>query len=63
MPSSEQIAYRVPHAAKVLDIGLRTLWELIKTGEIESFKIGRSRRIRRSALIAYVERQQQEPAA
>jgi excisionase family DNA binding protein len=63
MPSSEQIAYRVPHAAQVLDIGLRTLWDLIKNGEIESFKIGRSRRIRRSALIAYVERQQQEPAA
>jgi excisionase family DNA binding protein len=56
VPSDDQIAYRVPHAAKVLDIGLRTMWELLQAGEIESIKIGRSRRIPRSALVAYIER-------
>jgi len=57
---SEQIAYTVKHAAKVLDIGERTLWQLINSGEVESFKIGWSRRISRSALEQYVERQRRK---
>jgi excisionase family DNA binding protein len=31
------------------------MWELVRTGEIESVKIGASRRILRAALVAYIE--------
>lgn len=54
--SDEQFAYRVPHAAKVLDLGVRTVWGLVHSGEIESIKIGSARRIPRAALVAYVEK-------
>ncbi|MEU7904784.1 helix-turn-helix domain-containing protein [Actinoplanes sp. NPDC049118] len=50
--ASEQLAFTVPHAAKVLDLSPRTVWYLANTGQIESIKIGRSRRITRAALIA-----------
>lgn len=54
-PPDDQIAYKVPHAAKVLDLGERTVWGLVLSGQIESILIGRSRRIPRAALVAYVE--------
>lgn len=53
-PPDDQIAYKVPHAARTLDLSERQMWELVRKGEIESFKIGTSRRIPRSALVAYV---------
>ncbi|WP_020573078.1 helix-turn-helix domain-containing protein [Salinispora arenicola] len=59
---SEQIAYTVPHAAQLLDLGERTVWQLVKAEEddpgtgIESVKIGWSRRVPRVALLAYMER-------
>lgn len=57
-PFGEQLAYSVRHAADVLDLSERRMWELVRTGEVESFKIGASRRIARSVLVAYVERLQ-----
>lgn len=53
---SDQIAYTVKHGARVVDISERQMWELIRKGEVESVKIGRSRRIPRVALVAYIER-------
>lgn len=61
--ADEQIAYTVPHAAKVLDIGERTMWDLVDKEEIESFTIGRSRRITRVALLAFVAKQGKTSAA
>lgn len=55
LPADDQIAYKVPHAAKVLDLGLRTVWGLVHSGEIESILIGRSRRVSRAALIAFID--------
>lgn len=55
-PANDQIAYKVPQAAKVLDLSARKVWELVYAGEIESIKIGRSRRVTRAALVAYVDR-------
>lgn len=52
--SPEQIAYSVPHAAEVLDFSERHMWDLIKSGEVESFKVGASRRITRAALVAFI---------
>lgn len=54
-PADDQIAYKVPHAAQVIDLSERQMWELVRRGDIESFKIGTSRRIPRSALVAYIE--------
>lgn len=52
------MAYSVRTAAKVLDLSVRTVWDLVAKGEIDSFKIGASRRISRAALVAYIERAQ-----
>jgi excisionase family DNA binding protein len=43
-------------AAERLDIGRTRLYELLAAGEIESVKVGRSRRIPAAALAHYVER-------
>jgi excisionase family DNA binding protein len=51
----EPLAYTVPHAARALDISARKAWELVHSGVIESIKIGRSRRVTRRALEAYVD--------
>jgi excisionase family DNA binding protein len=57
-PRDEQIAYSARSAARVLDISERQVVSLITTGKIESFKIGKSRRITRTALLDFVQRQQ-----
>lgn len=54
-PVDEPLAYSVPRAAKKLDIGVRSMWHLVHTGQIDSVKIGASRRIPREALHAYLE--------
>jgi excisionase family DNA binding protein len=43
-------------AAERLDIGRTLLYELLASGEIESVKLGRNRRIPAEALAAYVDR-------
>lgn len=53
--TDNQIAYTVRNAAKVLDVGERTMWQLVMDDEIPSIKIGRSRRILRADLMAYAE--------
>lgn len=55
---ASQIAYKIPNAARVLDMGVRKVWALVHSGEIESFKIGSSRRVTRQALLDYIERQE-----
>jgi excisionase family DNA binding protein len=41
-------------AADQLDIGITKLYELIKSGEIPTVKIGTSRKIRQADLDAYI---------
>lgn len=48
--------YRVPDAAEVYSLSRSRIYELIAAGEIESFKIGRTRLIAASALDAYCDR-------
>jgi excisionase family DNA binding protein len=54
--ANEPLAYKVEKAADLLDVGETTVWELIARGEIESIKVGASRRITRAGLEAYVRR-------
>jgi len=45
-----------PAAASLLGIGLKTLYCLINSGHLPAYKIGRVIRLRRTEVIAYVER-------
>lgn len=50
------IAYRPEQALVVFPIGNTTLFAKLKSGEIDSFTIGRARLIPRQALIDFMER-------
>lgn len=45
-----------PAAASVLGIRLKTLYGLINSGDLPAYKIGRVIRLRRTEVMAYVER-------
>lgn len=52
----ERLLYRVEEAAQLLAIARCTVFDLIARGELESVKIGASRRISRTALERYITR-------
>ena len=54
--SKAKLLYRVDTAAALCEMGRSKFWELVMSGEIESIKIGRSRRIPAEALRSWVER-------
>jgi excisionase family DNA binding protein len=58
-----RLAYSVEEAAALLGIGRTFMFQLVATGEIESFKIGNLRKISHEALIAYINRLRSEQAA
>lgn len=60
--SPEPLVYSVEQAADLLGVGRTFMFRLLATGEIESFKIGKRRKIARDALHAYIDRLRQEQA-
>ncbi len=62
---AEPLLYRPEDAATALGIGRSKFWKLIASAEIETVRIGRSRRVPAQALEDYVERLRQgsRPAA
>ena len=58
----QQLLVTVEEGARRLGCGRTALYERVRKGEIESIKLGRSRRIPVDALEAYVERLRQEQA-
>lgn len=50
------IAKTVPAVAAMFGISGRTLWDYVSSGEIESFKLGRTRLIPREAAYAFRDR-------
>jgi excisionase family DNA binding protein len=54
---NQPLLYRVRDAANLLAISETVLYDLIARGEVESLKIGGSRRITRAALEAYIAKQ------
>lgn len=56
------LALTVEEAARRLAIGRTLMYQLVMAGAIDSFKIGRHRRIAVSALQAYVEQQRMREA-
>ena len=59
-PTTPRILFTVEQAAEQLSIGRTTLYALLKTGEIQSVKIGPLRRIPLTALLAYTTRKAAE---
>jgi excisionase family DNA binding protein len=59
---ADQIAYSVPHAAIVMDLSARKVWQLVNDGDIEVIRIGRSVRIPRVALLTYIESRRDKTA-
>jgi len=59
--TTEHALLTVEEAADRLHIGRTRMFALVKSGEIESVQIGRSRRIHPDAIDAYAHRLQNEP--
>jgi excisionase family DNA binding protein len=59
----DQLLLTPEHAAEALAVGRTKLYELLRTGALESVRIGAARRIPAAALTAYVEHLRQQEAA
>jgi excisionase family DNA binding protein len=56
MPADSRLLLTPEHAAAKLDVGRTTIYALMASGELQSVKIGRSRRVPASSLDEYVGR-------
>lgn len=56
MPEDHQLLLSPERAAERLDLGRSKIFELIATGELESVRIGRARRIPADAVRDYIAR-------
>ncbi|MFC4054655.1 helix-turn-helix domain-containing protein [Actinomadura syzygii] len=54
---AEPLAYRAEEVPQAFPIGRTALFKLLRTGEIESFKVGRARFVPRQALVDFMARQ------
>ncbi len=52
-----RLLYSVPEAGRLLGVGRTYIFRLIASGEIESIKLGKLRKIPRDALGRYIDRQ------
>lgn len=53
----EPLAYRAEDVPQIFPLGRTLLFQKLKSGEIESFLVGRARLIPRDSLIRFMERQ------
>lgn len=60
---ARRLLYSVEEAANLLGIGRTYMFQLVATGEIDSFKVGKHRKIPNGALEVYIERLREEQAA
>jgi len=58
----EKLLFRPSEAATALGLSRSTVYELIQTGELDSFVVGHKRLIPREALTSWIERQRAVPA-
>jgi excisionase family DNA binding protein len=54
--NAEKLLHSPEETAEMLGVGRSQVFELIARNEIESFKIGRLRKVPRDAIDAYIER-------
>ena len=55
-PRNEPLTYSVAEAAEALGIGLNATYELVNSGRVKSFKIGRKIRVPREGLVEFIRR-------
>jgi excisionase family DNA binding protein len=53
--SNEPLVYTIPQAAKELEVSRSTVYRLITDGELESISVRSRKRVRRSALVRYLD--------
>jgi excisionase family DNA binding protein len=58
-----RLLYSVEEAAQLLGIGRTFMFELVATGQVDSLKIGKRRKVPRQALHEYIARLKDEQAA
>jgi excisionase family DNA binding protein len=61
--TERKVLCSVPDLAAMLSIGRTAAWELVRSREIRSVKIGRTRRVPLSAIHEYLERLLEEESA
>lgn len=59
----DRLAYSVAEAAELIGLSRSGLYLLVRSGEVASFKIGRARRIRPAAIVAFLDALEAEQAA
>ncbi|MGL5824141.1 MAG: excisionase family DNA-binding protein [Nocardioides sp.] len=57
-PTTPLLAYRVERAAKALSISRSAIYELIRSDQIRSIKVGRTRLITHTALTDYLKQRE-----
>lgn len=62
-PQVDRLLLTPEDAAELLAVGRTKIYELLRTGALESVRIGAARRIPAAALTAYVERLRRDEAA
>ena len=58
--SNEPLVYTIPQAAKELKVSRSTIYRLIGEGQLESISVRSRRRVRRSALVHYLDALQRQ---
>jgi excisionase family DNA binding protein len=59
----EPLLYSIEQAAALLGIGRTFMYQLVTTGEIDSVKVGKRRKVPRDAVTAYIDRLRAEQAS
>ncbi|MBM81274.1 MAG: hypothetical protein CMJ78_11870 [Planctomycetaceae bacterium] len=54
----DRAAHTYDEVAKLLSVSERTVWQLVKNGQLKAFRIGRSVRISRHELDAFIQRRE-----
>jgi excisionase family DNA binding protein len=50
------VMFTIRQAAQILNVSRTQVYKLIKTNELDSVKVGRSRRVTESQLVAYIQK-------
>jgi excisionase family DNA binding protein len=58
--SNEPLVYTIPQAAKELAVSRSTIYRLIGEGQLETISVRSHRRVRRSALVRYLDALQRQ---
>ena len=55
----DKLAHAIPDAAELIGVGYVKCYELISSGELETFRVGRRRLCSAAAIQRYIERQEE----